>query len=144
MALNPNHSFDDLEGVKCAIVEKNCTPERADFIKKILNHNGFTVVIVKSPPPKAAAKPAPPKPAAPPVEGTVTDATAPLAPATPEPPAPPPPPDTFTVGVTDVTFSPTNAVFNRELLTLDGKVVTSAFWKQLEAAPKEDEWYWKN
>jgi hypothetical protein len=44
--------------------------------------------------------------------------------------------------VTDVSFSPTNAVFNRELKTLKGAVVTSDFWKQREAAPKEDEWYW--
>ncbi len=143
MALNPNHSFDDLEGVKCAIVEKNCTPERVDFIKSLLEHNGFTVVVAKTPPPKAAApKPAPPKPVAPVAEGEV--APPPPVAAAPEPPAPPPPPppDTFTVGVTDVTFSPINAVFNRELKTQQGEVVTSAYWKQLEAKPKVDEWYW--
>jgi hypothetical protein len=141
MALNPNHAFEDLGEVKCAIVEKNCTPDRTEFIKKLLEHNGFNVVVVKSPPPKAA-KPAPaPKPvvAATTEEGAVAT---PPTPPTPEPPAPPPPPDTFTVGVTDLTFSPINAVFNRELKTFDGKVVTSNFWKQLESAPKEEEWYW--
>jgi hypothetical protein len=125
MALNPNHSFEDLEEVKCAIAEKNCTPQRVDFLKKLLEHNGFTVVVVKSPPPKATKPAAPASPDAAPVE------------------APPPPPETFTVGVTDVTFSPTNAVFNRELKTPEGQVVTSAYWKQLEATPKKDEWYWK-
>jgi hypothetical protein len=137
MALNPNHTFEDLGEVKCAIVEKNCTPERVDFLKKLLEHNGFTVVVVKSPPPKAA-KPAPAKPAA-----TVPAGDAPTPAPVVEVPAAPPPPETFTVGVTDLTFSPINAVFNRELKTFKGQVVTSSYWKQLEAAPKEDEWYWR-
>lgn len=137
MALNPNHAFEDLGEVKCAIVEKNCTPERVAFLSRLLEHNGFTVVVVKSPPPKAA-KPAAPKPAPAPVaEGE------PAPPPPPAEPAPPPPPETFTVGVTDVTFSPINAVFNRELRTLNGKVVTANYWKQLEEDAKPDEWYWK-
>ncbi|MCD6011899.1 MAG: hypothetical protein K0Q79_1761 [Flavipsychrobacter sp.] len=140
MALNPNHAFEDIGEVKCAIVEKNCTPERTDFIKRLLEHNGFEVVLAKSPPPKVAAKPAP-KPAAPPAEGAAPEVAA--APSLPPEPPLPPPPDTYTVGVTDVTFSPINAVFNRELKTFDGAVVTSDYWKQREAAPKEDEWYWK-
>ncbi len=134
MALNPNHTFDDLEGVKCAIVEKNCSVERTEFLKNLLEFNGFTVVLAKTPPPKVAAKPAP-KPA-PVAEG----AEAPPPPPPPvEEPAPPPPPETFTVGVTDVTFSPTNSVFNRELKTKDGAVVTPAYWKQQEEKKK---WYW--
>ena len=139
MALNPNHAFEDLGDVKCSIGEKNCTPERVDFLKKLLEYNGFTVVVVKSPPPKAA-KPAPPKPAAPPADGATPAAAAPPPPAE---PAPPPPPDTYTAGVTDLTCKPTNAVFYRDLKTPDGVVVTSAYWKQQEAAPKVDEWYWK-
>lgn len=137
MALNPNHTFEDLGDVKCAIVEKNCTPERTGFLKQLLEHNGLTVVVVKSPPPKVAAKPAP-KPAAPAADGSPAPPPPPVA----EEPAPPPPPDTFTVGVTDVTFSPINAVFNRELRTEAGAVVTSDYWKQRESAPKEEEWYW--
>lgn len=127
MALNPTHTFEDLDGVKCAIVEKNCTPDRVDFLKNLLEHNRFTVMVVKSPPPKAA----PAKPV------TVENPDA-------SPPPPPPPlPETFTVGVTDVTFSPINAVFNRELKTPQGQIVTSNYWKQREDAPKKDEWYWK-
>ena len=120
MALNQNHPFDDLEGVKCAVVEKNCTPERVEFLKNLLELNGFTVVVAKSPPPKAAA---------------------PAAPATPDAPPPPPPPvapETFTVGVTDVTFNATNAVFGRLLCTADGHVVTLAYWKQLDQVAHDD------
>ncbi len=138
MALNPNHTFEDLGEVKCSIAEKNCTPARVEFLKKLLEHNGFTVVVVKSPPPKVAAKPAP-KPAPPPADGV---APPPPPPPPVEVPAPPPPPETFTVGVTDLTFSPINAVFNRELTTFEGAIVTSDYWKEREAAPKEDEWYW--
>ena len=132
MALNPNHAFEDLGDIKCAIVEKNCTPERVDFLKKILEFNGFEVVVVKSPPPKAA----PVKAAAPTASA---DGAAPAPVETP----PPSPPETFTVGVTDVTFSPINAVFNRELLTPEGEVVTASYWKELEVAPRKDEWYWR-
>jgi hypothetical protein len=129
MALNPNHAFEDLDGIKCSIAEKNCSPERVEFLKRLLEYNGFKVIVVKSPPPKTAAKPAAP----------VAEGQAPAE----LPPPPPSPPDTYTVGVTDVTFSPINAVFNRELKTPDGDIVTADYWKQREAKPKEDEWYWK-
>ena len=37
MAINKNHEFEELEGVKCAIVEKNVSPERVVFLKKLHN-----------------------------------------------------------------------------------------------------------
>jgi hypothetical protein len=135
MALNPNHVFEDLGEVKCAIAEKNCTPERVDFLKRLLENNGFTVIIAKSPPPKGA-KPTPPKPVA------ITEGAIPVDPLPPEEHAPPPP-DTFTVGVTDLTFSPINAVFNRELKTFDGAIVSSAYWKQKETNANSGKWYWE-
>ena len=72
-------------------------------------------MIVASPPPKAV--PAPKQ-----VEGE----------AAPAPVEASPPPSTFTIGVTDVTFNPTNAIFGRLLKTKNGKVVTLAYWKQEE------------
>lgn len=130
MALNPNHAFEELGEIKCAIVEKNCTPERVEFLRPLLEYNGFEVVVVASPPPKVAAAP---KPAA-------AEAAEPAA----EEPLPPPlSPATFTVGVTDVTFSPINAVFNRELKTFDGKVVTTDYWKQKDAVINSSKWYWQ-
>ena len=124
MAINKNHEFEDLDGVKCAIVEKNVSPERVEFLKKLLGYNGYTVVVVKSPPPKVVAKPASAVPAA---EGT--------PPPTPEPI---PQPETFTVGVTDVVFNVTNAIFGRLLRTPDGHVVTLAYWEQKESIAKDD------
>ena len=113
MAINKNHEFDDLDGIKCAIVEKNAPAERVAFLKELLEFNRYTVVIVPSPPAKAA-------PAAKPAEGDAAPAV------------PPPAPETFTVGVTDLTFNPTNAVFGRALKTKNGHIVTQAYWQQKE------------
>lgn len=135
MAINKNHEFDDLNGVKCAIVEKNVSPERVQFLKKLLEYNGYTVVVVPSPPPKVVA-PAVPAAAPNPEQATVTE----------PPPAPlaPPAPETFTVGVTDVVFNATNAIFGRLLRTPDGHVVTLAYWEQKESVPKDDIPYFDN
>lgn len=122
MAINKNHEFEELNGVKCAIVEKNASKERVEFLKALLELNKFTVVVVPSPPAKAAPAPKP-------VEGETL------------PPAPsptPPPPETFTVGVTNVAFNPTNAIFGRLLRTKDGHVVTMAYWEQKETVSHDE------
>jgi hypothetical protein len=120
MAINKNHEFEDLDNIKCSIVEKNVSPDRVQFLKDLLTFNKYEVVVVASPAPKAA-------PAA--ARAPVTDGEqAPIPAPTPEPVAP----ITFTVGVTDLRFNPTNAVFGRSLHTPDGHVVTLAYWKQEE------------
>lgn len=127
MAINKNHEFEELDGVKCGIVEKNVLPERVQFLRSVLEFNKFTVVAVPTPAPKAAAPP-PPKPVA---EGE----------AAPPPPPPPPvveAPKTFTVGVTDYTFNPINAIFGRLLRTPGGQVVTLAYWNQQDAASHDE------
>jgi hypothetical protein len=135
MAINQNHLFEELNGVKCAVVEKNATAARAEFLRRLLEYNKFVVVVVPSPPPKAAAAAAaPPPPAGATETGPAAEA---LTPPPPTPP-PPPPPETFTVGVTDVGFNPTNAVFGRLLKTSDGHIVTLAYWQQ-KAAESHDE-----
>lgn len=121
MAINKNHEFEELNGVKCGIVEKNVKPERAEFLKKILEFNGFTVVLAPTPPPKAAPAPKP------------AEGEAPVA-----APEPPPAPETFTLGVTDYTFNTINAIFGRLLKDPSGKIITMAYWKQ-EARVNDDE-----
>lgn len=107
MAINKNHEFEELDGVKCAVVEKNASAERIAFLKPLLELNGYTVITAASAPPKAA----------PVAEGAE---------------APPPPPASFTIGVTDVMFNATNAIFGRALRTKDGHIVTLAYWQQKE------------
>jgi hypothetical protein len=102
MAINKNHEFEELDGVKCAIVEKNVPAERVEFLKQLLEFNKYTVKVVAAAPPKTATEEAPP------------------------------PPTQFTIGVTDVTFNPINAIFGRLLKTPNGRIVTLQFWQQKE------------
>lgn len=121
MAINKNHEFEELAGVKCGIVEKNVSTQRANFLKELLEVNGYTVMVVPSPAPKAA--PAPKE-----GEAVVT------APASPE---------TYTIGVTDYTFNPTNAIFGRALKTKEGHIVTLAYWRQQDAVSHDDVPYYE-
>jgi hypothetical protein len=131
MAINKNHEFEDLDGIKCAIVEKNVSKERVEFLKKILEYNRYTVVVIPTPAPKAVpAKPAPAAASA----SSETNSTPPL----PQQPATPLPPETFTVGVTDVTFNPINAIFGRLLKAPQGHTVTLAYWQQKEKEPHDE------
>ena len=127
MAINKNHEFEDLDSIKCAIVEKNANPERVAFLKQLLESNKYQVVVVGSPAPKAA----PAAPVAAPAEGDATPAPAPLVPEAPAAPT------TFTVGVTDLTFNATNAIFGRQLKTDNGTIVTLAYWQEKEAVSND-------
>ena len=118
MAINQNHLSEEINGVKCAIVEKNVSADRASFLKQLLVFNKYTVEIAASPPPKTAA-PTPVK----------------------ENEAAPPPvvlPETYTVGVTDMMFNPINAIFGRLLHTPDGHVVTLAYWNQKDESSHDE------
>ena len=122
MAINKNHEFEELDGVKCAIVEKNASKERVTFLKELLEYNRYTVIIAPSPPPKAPA-PVVPK------EGEPSETPV---------PTPPPVPETFTIGVTHVAFNPTNAIFGRQLKTKNGHIVTPAYWEQKETMSHDE------
>ena len=123
MAINQNHPFEELNGVKCGIAERNANPKRVAFLKALLERNGYEVVVVPSPPPKAAVAP---KPAEVAPEGTDVA------------PAAPPQPETFTIGVTDYTFNTVNAIFGRLLRTPDGHVVTRDYWYQKSEVALDD------
>jgi hypothetical protein len=127
MALNKNHEFEELDGVRCGIVEKNVTPERVAFLKALLELNDYSVITVPTPAPKAVPVP-------PPKEGEVAAAA----------PPPPPVPETFTVGVTDYTFNPINAIFGRLLKTKNGHIVTLAYWHQQEAESHDEIPYYEH
>ena len=121
MAINKNHEFEELDGVKCGIVEKNVKPERVVFLKELLEYNGYTVITAPTPAPKA-----PPTPAPKPCETAITA------------PAPQPAPETFTVGVTDYTYNTINAIFGRLLKAKNGHIVTMTYWQQKEAVSNDE------
>lgn len=120
MAINQNHTCEELNGIKCAIVEKNIRRERANFLDQILTFNGFTVVVVPSPASKTAPQ--------------VSGDALPSAPSLESPPAP----ETFTMGVTDLTFNPINAIFGRLLKTQAGHVVTLSYWQQKDTRSRDE------
>ena len=130
MAINKNHEFEELDGVKCGIVEKNVPPERVAFLKKILEYNNFIVVVVPSPSAKVAAAP---------VVKVAEDEEIPQV----VEPAPVITPETFTIGVTDYTFNTINAIYGRLLKTPDGHVVTMAYWQQKENVSHDEVPYYE-
>ncbi len=118
MAINQNHISEEINGVKCAIVEKNASAGRASFLKQLLSFNKYTVEIAATPPPKTAVPTVPKE--------------------NEEVPSPALPPETFTVGVTDMMFNPINAIFGRLLHTQDGHVVTLAYWNQKDKSSHDE------
>lgn len=91
MALNQNHTVEELGGTRCSIVEKGISEERVKFLTALLNGNGYTVVC-----------------------------------------APAATPEHYTLGVTDLMFNPTNAIYGRILRTHKGDIVSAAYWLQQE------------
>lgn len=129
MAINKNHEFEELDGIKCAIVEKNISNNRAMFLKDLLVNNGYTVVIVPAPPPKVAEKPKAPAP-----DEAATAAEVEMAQA----------PELFVLGVTDLSFNVINAIFGRLLKTANGHIVTQAYWNQQEAVSHDEIPYYEH
>jgi len=126
MAINKNHPFEDIDGVKCAVVEAGVSAERMQFLKSLLELNGYTVVVAAEAEKKAPAPPPTPSPDA---ESTPS--------TTPEPPPTPVDPK-YKIGVTDVTFNSTNAIYGRLLKTADKRVVTMAYWLQKEKVSRDE------
>jgi hypothetical protein len=125
MALNGNYIFEDLGEIKCSIIEKNCSSQRVNFLKKLLEFNNFEVIVVNSPPPKESAKPIVSE-----GDSAEPDKKQEII-------------ETFTIGVTDLTFNPMNGVYNRQLKTENGRIVTPHYWKQIDDESHDDIWYWK-
>ena len=141
MAINKNHEFGDLNGIKCAIVEKGISAERVEFLKKLLEYNHYTVVVVADPPPKVAPSPvATPAIVSTEIKTEETNSTASSIVTSTETPKAP---ETFTLGITDSTFNATNAIFGRLLKTPDGHIVTQAYWFQKESESHDEVPYYE-
>lgn len=107
MAINKNHLFEELNGAKCAIVEANVSKVRMEFLKALLEYNGYKVeVITVEPKPKTAS-----------TDEVLVENIEPTL---------------YTLGVTHLAFNATNAIFGRLLKTSNGKVVTQQYWLQNE------------
>jgi hypothetical protein len=125
MALNSNHTVEELGNIRCAIVEKNISQERVDFLTALLTGNGYKVVCVAAEAPKPKAKAA----------TATTNAEAAEIIELKE--------TIFTLGVTDLLFNPINAVFGRLLKTATGHVVTNDYWNQTDAISRDETPYFE-
>lgn len=112
MAINQNHTVEELNGIKCAVVEKNVSKQRSIFLQQLLQLNKYQVEVspTKSLPTKTLA------------EGENVTPT----------------PETFTVGVTNLMFNSINAIFGRYLHTADGAIVTLAYWQEKESISNDE------
>ncbi len=46
--LNKNtHIIKEVDGVRCSVVEEKVSADRKEFLKKLLEHNGFNVKIIE-------------------------------------------------------------------------------------------------
>lgn len=106
MALEGKHTFGSIGETRVSFIEKKIDENRKDFLKKLLEHNGFEVIVDE--------------------EKRKSEED----------------PQLYTVGVTDITFNPVVAVFERKLKTFDGHKVTPEYWNQESenTAPQ----YWEN
>jgi len=106
MSLNKGkHIIEEIDGVRCTIVEKGADANRSRFLKKLLEHNGFTVKTKQEEKKEEDESPA-----------------------------------TFTIGVTDRTFNPVIAVYQRMLRTENGHRVTPDYWNQKTDTTDPEYW----
>jgi hypothetical protein len=104
MALEGKHSFGSIGDTRVSFIEKKIEEDRKDFLIRLLEHNGFEVLVDEEKRKKTED------------------------------------PQLYTVGVTDITFNPVVAVFERKLKTFDGRKVTPAYWNQLTEDTKPQYW----
>ena len=105
MPINKNHEFEEIDNIKCSIVEKNVILERVFFLKKLLELNGYAVYTS-------------PNLDTPDLELKL-----------------------FTIGVSNLLFNTTNAIFGRLLRTENNQVVTLDYWKQKETVAFNKPYY---
>jgi hypothetical protein len=104
MSFSGKHQYGEMQGTRVTFVEKGISSDRMNFLKKLLEVNGFTVLTD--------------------LEKKKNEDD----------------PDLYTIGVTDLVFNPTIWVYDRKLLTPDGRKVTPDYWQQKTEDTKPQYW----
>lgn len=107
MALTSKHIVEEINGIRCTVVEKGIKAERVAFLKDLLEFNKLEVVVAEIPGKE---------------EGE---------------------PSTFTLGVTNIIFNPTIAVYEMSLKSRSGKNVSPAYWEQKTNDIIDEYWNFK-
>lgn len=103
MSISGKHLVKEIEEVRCSVIEKDITIERLEFLKKLLEYNGYEVKfeVQKAPVVKASA------------DGIEEPQYEEL----------------YILGVTDVTFSLPVSLYGRALKNPEsGKIVSASYW----------------
>ncbi len=103
MALAGKHQFGEIDGTRVTFVEKGIDEARVAFLKELLEHNGFEVLVAEK------------------KKKNEED------------------PTLYDLGVAHMVFNPTIWIFERKLITKDGRCVTHAHWHQKEDTKPQ---YW--
>lgn len=111
------HLEKEIDGTRIRVVESAGTKERMEFLKELLSHNGYEVLVEEIPPK--------PIPTAPEGEEQVPQEIL---------------PPTWLVGVTDITFNSVVAVYQRTLRTLEGEHVTPDYFNQKTRKAEPNYW----
>ncbi|MDI9337893.1 MAG: hypothetical protein QM539_05660 [Alphaproteobacteria bacterium] len=101
MAINKLHDTDDINGIKCAIVERNISYDRCVFLKNLLELNLYNVFI----------KPVDSKP----TTSTESETNVNVL---------------FILGVDNLLFNTTNALYGRAIKDHRGVAVSWDYWHQ--------------
>jgi hypothetical protein len=101
MTFQGKHDFGEINGTRVTFVEKGVGEERMKFLKALLEHNGFNVLIAEKD------------------DGEKK---------------------TYDVGVDDIVFNPVIWVYERRLKTLDGRIVSPAYWEQKSDETRPQYW----
>jgi hypothetical protein len=92
--LTSKHIVEEIDNVRCTVVESGISLERTNFLKEILEINKLQVKIE--------------------IETKKEENAS----------------DTYKIGVTDIVFNPTIAIFERKLKNKEGISINPAFWNQ--------------
>ncbi len=98
------HTVEEIDGIRCTIVETGASEERVKFLKDLLEFNKFEVKIAEDK-------------KTPDTEPNTQNSELRT-------------PNSYTIGVTDLIFYPTIAIYERSLRTRQNHHVTPAYWKQ--------------
>jgi hypothetical protein len=105
------HIEKEIDGVRIRVVDDGASKDRMEFLKALLEHNGYEVLVEE-------IVPKPPKP---------DEEVVPTEPK-------------WLVGVTDIIFNPVVYIYQRRLRTLEGEHVTPDYWNQVTREAEPNYW----
>ena len=131
------HIVKEIDGTRCTVLESGIPEERMEFLKHLMELNGYEVRVEKDPPKVQKAIPKEVPIVEPGAESNSEKNDLPKEEIKEEPL-----PDTYTIGVTQISFNPVIVVYQRMLRNKKGQIVTPQYYNQ--ETDDSRGWYWKH